>query len=214
MAPVPGVGQWEVAWGQEWESQEETNPRGSIPSVGEHLEPAQLCHHSLHSWIHPERGETCCVFKDVSALGFSGALGGYWRTLAAVGAAMLSEAPAPSSRAAAAFAPCNKTQQVIEGTSVPQKEPGATSCLSPAPGQDTQEVTGQGSAGGRRMVTSREDCGIIKDMWCPPRCQSSSPLPGSSLSPRCHPKGHLSTPSLLSHTAAHPPRKSKDLMLL
>lgn len=64
------------------------------------------------------------------------------------------------------------------------------------------------------MVASREDCVIIKDTWCPPSSQSSSPLPGASLSPRCHPKGHLTTPFFLSHTAAHPPRKSKDLMLL
>lgn len=182
--------------------------------MGEHPGRAQLCPHSLHSWIHPERGGTCCVFKNVSAPGFSRALGGYWRALAAVGAAMLSEAPAPSSRAA--FASCSKTQPVIEGTSVPQEERGATSCLSPAPGQDTQEATGKGSAGGRRTrtVTSGEDCGILKDMWCPPSSQSSSPLPGASLSPRCHLKGCFSSPSLLSHTAAHPPSKSKDLMLL
>lgn len=32
------------------------------PSVSEHPEPAQLCSHSLHSWIHPN-GEACPGFS-------------------------------------------------------------------------------------------------------------------------------------------------------
>ena len=41
---------------------------------------------------------------------------------------------------------CNKMHQVIEGPSVGQQEPVTTSHLSPAPGKETQEVTGNGTA--------------------------------------------------------------------
>lgn len=81
---------------------------------------------------------------------------------------------------------CNKRQGVIEGPSAGQQQPGATSCLSPAPGQDSQEVTG----------TAGQQWGT--EGWWPPGLTVASqgllPAAGAPLCClRCHPKGHLIT---------------------
>lgn len=65
-------------------------------------------------------------------------------------------------------------------------------------------MTGKGRAGGRRLMTSRDDSSITRDMRSLPSSWRSPPLPGASPVQKCHPKGHFVISSLLSHICSSP----------
>lgn len=106
--------------------------QSSHPSVGEHPEPAQLCPHRLHSWIHPN-GEERSVFQRSLS---SGLLLGPGEVLEATGCSGSCDAEQGTSTGCSLCFRAIKHSGLLKG----QKEPGATSCLSPALGQDTWEV--------------------------------------------------------------------------
>lgn len=198
-APVWDSGSWHEE--QEWSRNPGRDQSLEHPSTRKCPEPAWLYPCNLHGW----KWEEWAMVLEMSQLWASPR---HWQDTGCR-EELHQHQPLPQEQLLLLLS-CNKRQQVIEGPSVGQQEPDATSCLSPAPGQDTQEVTGDSwaAAGCGRMVASGDDSGITGDMWSPPSSQSSSLLP------EVPPQRPLHHPSLLSHAIAHLPRKSKDLMLL